>query len=420
MMIQRSDAIEAINRGLANNPGVALLGPRQCGKTTLARQVAQERCQLLATQIPAAQKGESQMRVAQPTPSGVQFFDLENPSDATALDNPMLALQSLRGLVVLDEVQRKPELFPVLRVLMDRPENLAKFLLLGSASPYLVRGVTESLAGRVTFLDLQGFNLAEVNSINGDTSSVHEINQQSLWMRGGFPRSFLALDEVASFQWRRDFIRSFIEKDFATLGIGATPSSLGRLWQMTAHYHGQTLNSSEIGRSLGQTYKTIQRHVELLEGAFMVRVLRPWFENTGKRTLKNPKLYVRDSGLLHALLGVADHMGLMGHPKLGASWEGFAIEQILTRLPRTDAWFWGTQGGAELDLFVQPGGKRVGFELKFADAPKMTKSLASALKDLRLDSLIVVKPSGSNYQLSPEIKVLSLKSALLACDELMR
>ena len=421
MMIQRSDAIEAIHRGLANNPGVALLGPRQCGKTTLARQVAQERSQLLATQIPAAQKGGSQMRVAQPTqPGGVQFFDLENPSDATALDNPMLALQSLRGLVVLDEVQRKPELFPVLRVLMDRPENPAKFLLLGSASPYLVRGVTESLAGRVTFLDLQGFNLAEVNSTNGDTSPVLETNQQSLWMRGGFPRSFLAPNEVASFQWRRDFIRSFIEKDFATLGIGATPSSLGRLWQMTAHYHGQTLNASEIGRSLGQTYKTIQRHVELLEGAFMVRMLRPWFENAGKRTLKNPKLYVRDSGLLHALLGVADHVGLMGHPKLGASWEGFAIEQILTRLPRTDAWFWGTQGGAELDLFVQPGGKRVGFELKFADAPKMTKSLASALKDLRLDSLIVVKPSGSDYQLSPEIKVMSLKSALLACDELMR
>ncbi|MEI6023757.1 MAG: ATP-binding protein [Phycisphaerales bacterium] len=420
-MIQRSDAIEAIHRGLANNPGVALLGPRQCGKTTLARQVAQERSQLLATQKPAAQKGESQMRGAQPTqPGGVQFFDLENPSDATALDNPMLALQSLRGLVVLDEVQRKPELFPVLRVLMDRPENPAKFLLLGSASPYLVRGVTESLAGRVTFLDLQGFNLAEVNSTNGDTSPVLETNQQSLWMRGGFPRSFLAPNEVASFQWRRDFIRSFIEKDFATLGIGATPSSLGRLWQMTAHYHGQTLNASELGRSLGQTYKTIQRHVELLEGAFMVRMLRPWFENAGKRTLKNPKLYVRDSGLLHALLGVADHVGLMGHPKLGASWEGFAIEQILTRLPRTDAWFWGTQGGAELDLFVQPGGKRVGFELKFADAPKMTKSLASALKDLRLDSLIVVKPSGSDYQLSPEIKVMSLKSALLACDELMR
>ena len=189
---------------------------------------------------------------------------------------------------------------------------------------------------------------------------------------------------------------------------------------MTAHYHGQTLNASELGRSLGQTYKTIQRHVQLLEGAFMIRMLRPWFENAGKRTLKNPKLYVRDSGLLHALLGVADHRGLMGHPKLGASWEGFAIEQILARLPRTDAWFWETQGGAKLDLFVQPDGKRVGFELKFADAPKMTKSLASALKDLRLDSLIVVKPSGSSYQLSPEIKVLSLMAALLECDELMR
>jgi hypothetical protein len=343
--------------------------------------------------------------------SEVKFFDLEDPADAAALEHPMLALESQRGLVVLDEVQRKPELFPVLRVLMDRPEQPAKFLLLGSASPFLVRGVTESLAGRVTFLDLQGFTLAEIGSA--------PMDQRALWVRGGFPRSFLAIDEAASFQWRRDFIRTFIEKDFATLGLGATPSSLGRLWQMTAHYHGQTLNASELGRALGSTYKTIQRHIDLLEGAFVVRVLRPWFENAGKRTIKNPKLYVRDSGLLHALLGVADYDGLLGHPKLGASWEGFAMEQLLARLPRTDAWFWGTQGGAKLDLFVQPCGKRVGFELKYADAPKMTKSLASALKDLNLDTLIVVKPTGSSYQLSPEITVMSLASALVACDGML-
>lgn len=389
-MISRFELMQAVARGLEINPGVALLGPRQCGKTTLARYVGQA--------ITSAG-------------TGVRFFDLENPADVAALEHPMLALESLRGLVVLDEVQRLPELFPVLRVLMDRPEQPAKFLLLGSASPFLVHGVTESLAGRVTFLDLQGFTLAEIGSA--------PLDQSALWVRGGFPRSFLAVDDAASFQWRRDFIRTFIEKDFATLGIGATPSSLGRLWQMTAHYHGQTLNASELGRALGLTYKTIQRHIDLLEGAFMVRVLRPWFENTGKRTIKNPKLFVRDSGLLHALLGVADHAGLLGHPKLGASWEGFAIEQILARLPRTDAWFWGTQGGAELDLFVQPGGKRVGFELKYADAPRMTKSLASAAKDLKLDALIVVKPTGSTYQLSPEIKVMSLASALTACDAML-
>ena len=383
-MISRVKISESLTRGLENNPGVVLLGPRQCGKTTLAREVALEH--------------------------GAVFFDLEHPEDASALENPMLALESLRGLIVLDEVQRKPELFPCLRVLMDRPNMPAKFLLLGSASPHLVRGVTESLAGRVAFLDMQGFSLAEVGAGELD----------ALWLRGGFPRSFLAGEDAASHEWRRDFIRTFVEKDFSSLGLGSTPSSLGRLWQMTAHYHGQTLNASDLGRSLGESYKTIQRHLQLLEGAFMVRILRPWFENLGKRLVRSPKVYVRDSGLLHALLGVLDARGLLGHPKLGASWEGFAMEQILERLPRIDAWFWGTQGGAELDLFVEPGGRRVGFEFKVSDAPKMTKSLAVAMEDLRLDELIVVKPSGRTYHLATNIHVMPLEAALAYCANLNR
>jgi predicted AAA+ superfamily ATPase len=383
-MISRSSIRDSLNQGLKHSPGVALLGPRQCGKTTLARQVAQEQ--------------------------GARIFDLENPEDAAALENPMLALEALRGLVVLDEVQRKPELFPILRVLMDRPDSPAKFLLLGSASPFLVRGVTESLAGRVSFIDLQGFSIDEVG-----------IGEQGkLWERGGFPRSFLAAEESLSHAWRRDFIRTFVEKDFGSLGLGATPSSLGRLWQMTAHYHGQSLNASEIGRSLGESYKTIQRHLELLEGAFMIRMLRPWFENLGKRLVKSPKLYVRDSGLLHALLGIGSHDALLGHPKLGASWEGFALEQILWKLPRVDAWFWGTQGGAELDLFIQPGGRRIGFEFKVSDAPRMTKSLSIARDDLKLDELIVVKPMGACYHLEDRIRVMSLEDATAYCGELTR
>lgn len=381
-MVVRKRIQEAIAAALKRLPGVALLGPRQCGKTTLARQVAAE--------------------------VGGRIFDLENPDDAAALENPMLALEGLRGLVVLDEVQRRPELFPVLRVLMDREGAPAKFLLLGSASPFLVRGVTESLAGRVAFIDLQGFLLDEVGG--GDLSL--------LWARGGFPRSFLADDENSSHGWRRDFIRTFIEKDLATLGLGATPSSLGRLWQMAAHYHGQALNASEIGRALGESYKTVQRHLELLEGAFLIRLLKPWFENLGKRLVKSPKLYVRDSGLLHSLLGIGSHGALLGHPKIGASWEGFALEQVLARLPKMDAWFWGTQGGAELDLLIQPDGKRVGFEFKVADAPKMAKSLSIARNDLGLDELVVVKPRGNGYPLEEGIRVAPLAEALEFCDAL--
>ena len=372
-MIQRSRIEDSILRGLKESPGVALLGPRQCGKTTLAREVALQQ--------------------------GAKIFDLEDPADAAALENPKLAIQSLRGLVVLDEVQRRPELFPILRVLMDRPGSPAKFLLLGSASPFLVKGVTESLAGRVSFIDLQGFSLDEVGV----------VHQATLWQRGGFPRSFLSQNEAASYDWRRDFIRTFVEKDFATLGFGSTPSSLGRLWQMAAHYHGQALNASEIGRSLGESYKTVQRHLELLEGAFMIRLLRPWGENMGKRLIRSPKIYIRDSGLLHGLLGIERHDLLLGHPKLGASWEGFALEQILMKFPKTDAWYWGTQGGAELDLLLMRGGKRWGFEFKCTDAPSSSKSMHSAIESLGLEHLWVIYPGDRQYPMTNRITALPLK-----------
>lgn len=379
-MIARQTLIEAVGAGFARSPAVALLGPRQCGKTTLARALA------AAAQEPA------------------RFFDLEHPADEAALRNPLLVLEPLRGLIVIDEVQRMPELFPVLRVLLDRPDTGARFLLLGSASPHLVRGVTESLAGRVAFVDMQGFNLNDVG---------HEAFRR-LWIRGGFPRSFLADNEAASFAWRSDFLRSFIERDFSTLGLGATPASLGRLWRMAAHHHGQYLNASEFGRSLGETHKTVLRHLEMLAAAFVVRLLPPWFTNLGKRIVRRPKLFIRDSGLLHSLLGIPDEAALMGHPKLGSSWEGFAMEQILARLPPTECHFWATQSGAELDLLTTIAGKPTGFEFKVSDAPKLTRSMSIACHDLGLDRLFVVSPIERGYPLADRIDVVSLEAAIEA------
>ena len=377
-MVGRTMLFEAVLQGLERAPAVALLGPRQCGKTTLARELA-------------AQHGDA-----------ARFFDLEHPADEAALRNPLLAMERLRGLVVIDEVQRLPELFPVLRVLSDRPGTPARFLLLGSASPHLVRGVTESLAGRVAFVDMQGFSLDDV----GPTA------ERMLWFRGGFPRSFLAASDEDSFAWRNDFLRSFIERDFGTLGLGATPASLGRLWRMVAHHHGQYLNASEFGRSLGETHKTVLRHLEMLAAAFMVRLLPPWFENLGKRLVRRPKVYVRDSGLLHALLGIPDESALLGHPKLGGSWEGFAMEQVIARLPRDDCYFWATQSGAELDLLTTIGGGRVGFEYKVSDAPRLTRSMAIARQDLDLDRLFVVAPVAKPYTLTTGVDVVPLTDAI--------
>jgi predicted AAA+ superfamily ATPase len=377
-MLDRQRLENRVWQGLRRSPAVAILGPRQCGKTTLARAIA------AATD--------------QPT----RLFDLEHPADEAALQNPLLALERLRGLIIIDEVQRMPELFPLLRVLIDRPEQPAQFLLLGSASPHLVRGVTESLAGRIAFVDMQGFT----------TDEVAPDELRMLWSRGGFPRSFLAGDEPSSFSWRTDFVRSFLERDFGTLGLGATPLSLGRLWRMAAHYHGQYLNASEFGRSLGETHKTVQRHLEMLEAAFMVRLLRPWFTNLGKRLVRRPKLYVRDSGLLHSLLGIPDEAALLGHPKLGGSWEGFAMEQLLAQLPPGDCSFWATQSGAELDLLVVVDGKPIGFEFKVSDAPKLTRSMSIACQDLGLHRLVVVSPASARYPLADRIDVMPLPEAI--------
>lgn len=379
-MIGRKILESAVRLGFARSPAVALLGPRQCGKTTLARAFADTS--------------------AEPA----RVFDLEHPADEAALRNPLLVLEPLQGLVVIDEVQRMPALFPVLRVLLDRPNAPAKFLLLGSASPHLVRGVTESLAGRVAFVDMQGFSLEDVGP----------DRYRQLWLRGGFPRSFLADDEAASFAWRTDFLRSFIERDFGTLGLGATPASLGRLWRMAAHHHGQYLNASEFGRSLGETHKTVLRHLEMLAAAFVVRLLPPWFTNLGKRIVRRPKLFIRDSGLLHALLGIPDEAVLLGHPKLGSSWEGFAMEQILSRLPPDECHFWATQSGAELDLLTTVTGRPTGFEFKVSDAPKLTRSMSIACDDLGLERLFVVAPIERGYRLADRIEVVSLEAAINA------
>ncbi len=359
---------------LKHNPVVALIGPRQCGKTTLARAVA--------GQVPSV------------------FFDLEHPADARRLENPMMALEPLQGLVVIDEAQLQISLAPVLRVLADRKPNPATFLLLGSASPDLVKGVSETLAGRVAFLDMAGFDLNEVGT----------DRWKRLWHRGGFPRSFLAEDDTASFTWRQDFIRTFLEMDLRQYGVQVAPAALRRLWNMLAHYHGQVGNSSEIGRSLGEAHSTVKRHIDILTGALVVRQLQPWHENIAKRQVKSPKLYIRDSGLMHALLNLETGADLESHPKLGASWEGFCIENILGWVGDRNAWFWGTHGQAELDLLVLHRGRRYGFEFKFSDAPGTTRSMHIAREDLKLERLFVVYPGiGGSYPLTDWAEVIAIK-----------
>lgn len=373
-MIPRPTVINQIDRALNIHPIAALLGPRQCGKTTVARMVAQR----------------------QPS----TYFDLEDPVDLRRLSAPMTVLQNLSGLVIIDEVQRRPDLFPLLRVLADRPVNPAQFLLLGSASPQLVQGVSESLAGRIGFIDLSGFDLTETGPSERDR----------LWLRGGFPRSFLAADDSASMLWRQDFIRTFLERDIPQLGITIPAETLRRFWTMVAHYHGQVWNAAEFARSLGTSELTARRYLDILSGAYMVRVLPPWFENISKRQVKAPKIYVRDSGILHALLQLTTMADLQSHPKLGASWEGFAVEQIIRLLETRDAYYWATHGGAELDLLVRIGGKHYGFEFKYADAPGTTRSMRIALEDLSLEHLWVVYPGGQDYALDARISVIPIDS----------
>ena len=372
MFIPRPTVIAQIVRLLAIHPIVALLGPRQCGKTTVARMI-----------------GEQQSAI---------YFDLENPVDVRRLAAPLTVLEALTGLVVIDEVQRRPDLFELLRVLVDRPHNPARFLLLGSASPQLVRGVSESLAGRIGFVDLSGFDLTEVDAAQRDR----------LWLRGGLPRSFLADDDSASLIWRQGFVRTFLERDIPQLGITIPAETLRRFWMMVAHYHGQIWNAAEFGRSLGASEATARRYLDILAGAYMVRVLPPWFENIAKRQIKSPKIYIRDSGILHGLLQLGALSEVQSHPKLGASWEGFAIEQTIRLLDTRDAYFWATHSGAELDLVVHVGGKRYGFEIKYADAPGMSRSMQVAVHDLALDHLWVIYPGRHEYALDERVSALPL------------
>jgi uncharacterized protein len=381
-MLERRSLLDRLRSRLRDSRAVALLGPRQCGKTTLARTFAAGR--------------------------QADYFDLENPRDLARLEQPMTALEHLRGLVVIDEVQRHPNLFPVLRVLLDRKPALAKFLILGSASPALLEQTSESLAGRIAFVEMGGFTLDEV--------STEQLGR--LWLRGGFPRSYLARGEKASFSWREDFIRTFLERDLLQLGVQAPSPTLRRFWMMLAHYSGGIWNASEIGRSLGEAHTTTRRHLDSLADALVVRVLQPWFENIGKRQVKAPKVYVRDSGLLHALLGIADRRSLEGHPKVGASWEGFVIEQLLARLGEAQPYYWRTQAGAELDLLLFLRGKRIGVEIKRADAPTLTPSMASALSDLSLDRIFVVYPGESRYVLSDHVEVVSLEDCIATLSSL--
>jgi len=375
-MVHRAMLLARLRAGLKMGPGVALLGPRQCGKTTLARQLAER--------------------------SKSTYFDLENPVDLARLSEPMTALESLRGLIVIDEVQRHPDLFPILRVLLDRKPIRARFLILGSASPELLRQSSETLAGRIAIVEMGGFTLEELNS--------PQLNR--LWLRGGFPRSFLARTEGASIAWREDFIRTFLERDLAQLGVQVPSGTMRRFWTMTAHYSGGIWNSSEIGRSLGEAHTTVKRHLDALSGALVVRVLEPWYANVGKRLVKSPKVYIRDSGLLHTLLGIGERRQLEGHPVVGGSWEGFVIEQLLAHLPKANAYYWRTQAGAELDLLLFLKGRRIGIEIKRADAPTMTPSMVSALKDLELHRLLVVYPGSTRYKLRSKVEVMSLAECM--------
>ena len=400
-LFQRERLQKAIDRAFVVHPAVTLAGPRQCGKTTLARMVAQ-----------AAQTAQTAKRAKQPpAPApGFAFFDLEKATDRQQLSAPEQALAPLRGLVVIDEIQRQPQLFETLRVLLDRPGAPARFLLTGSASPELIRGVSESLAGRSATIDIGGFTMDETGP----------QSWPALWQRGGFPRSFLAPDEESSFLWRDEFARSFLERDIPQFGIQVPAETLRRFWTMIAHYHGQVWNGAEFARSLGSSESTARRYLDILAGAYMVRVLPPWFENIGKRQMKSPKIYVRDPGLLHALLGLRDRGALLGHPKLGASWEGFALEQILGHLRTRDAYFWATQGGAELDLLVMINGRRHGFEFKHADAPSRTKSMHVALSDLALEHLWVVYPGGERYGLDTRITAVPACEIPMLANDILR
>lgn len=362
-MIPRPAHLGQLVHRLAGFPVVAMLGPRQVGKTTLARQLAAQ------------------------WDGPVRRFDLEDPDDQARLADPSFALRPLTGLVVLDEIQTRPDLFPLLRVLADRPGTPARFLILGSAAPELLRHTAETLAGRVAFHELDGLALDEIAPTETGTDRL-----DTRWLRGGFPRAFLATDQAGSREWTEAFIRTYLERDLPQLGINLPALTLRRFWTMLAHYHGQTWNGSELARALGVSDKTVSRYLDILAGTFMALRLPPWRTNLGKREVKSPKVYVADTGILHRLLGVGGLDDLLAHPKCGASWEGFMVHEIIRRTgaERGEVFFWSVHTGAELDLFIHRNGRRLGFEIKLTRSPTVTPSMRSAREVLDLDGLWVV------------------------------
>lgn len=373
--IQRKHFEQLVNTAFRVHKIVGLLGPRQCGKTTLAKHFKK---------IDAA-----------------RYFDLENPRDLSALQDPLLALEDLKDLIVIDEIQRLPELFPILRVLADQPIK-RNFLILGSASRELIQQSSETLAGRIAYVELTPFNFNEVD------------HMEKLWLRGGFPRSYLAKANKDSLAWRESYITTFLEKDIPNLGIRIPPRTLRRFWMMLTHYHGNIFNASEIGTAIGAAHTTVRHYLDILTGTFMIRELSPWFENISKRQIKSPKIYFRDTGILHALLGIETKAELMRHPKLGASWEGFALEEIIRHhnASREECYFWGVHNAAELDLLIHKGGKRIGFEFKYSDTAKLTNSMKTSLETLNLDELNVITPKGKTYKLAKKINVYGLRDYL--------
>ncbi len=375
-MLLRERHLTAVEEMLGHHPVVAIIGARQVGKTTLSRQLIARR------------------------QDSVTVFDLEDPNDLARLRQPKLALEPLEGLVVIDEVQSRPELFPVLRVLVDRPDNPARFLILGSASPDLLQQSSESLAGRILYYELGGLRLDEVGADALD----------DLWLRGGFPRSALAASLSESVTWRRGFVRTFLERDLPNLGVKIPPLTLRRFWSMLAHYHGQLWNAAEIARAFGVASTSVRRYLDLLTSTFVVRQLPPWFENLGKRQVKTSKIYIADSGVLHTLFEIGTREDLERHPKIGASWEGFALHEVVTRLgARTEeCYFWAAHTGGELDLLVIRGQRRRGFEFKRTDSPRPTRSMRSALDNLKLDRIDVVYPGRHTFAMDERIRALAL------------
>jgi hypothetical protein len=375
-MLARPAHLERLRGLLRRHPVVGLIGARQVGKTTLARALAAEH------------------------QSGATFFDLEHPHALAQLESPTQALADLRGLVVLDEIQHRPDLFPILRVLADRDGTPARFLVLGSASPDLLRQGSETLAGRIAWHELPGLDTSEA----GDA-------RPKLWLRGGFPRSLLAESDEASLEWRGEFVRSYLERDLAGLGVRTPAATLRRFWTMLAHYHGQVWNAAELARAFGVSEKIVRNYLDVLASTFMVLRLEPWFENIGKRQVKSPKIYLTDSGILHALLGLTTMEDLRAHPKVGASWEGFAIGEIVRRIGarREECFFFGLHSGTELDLLVVRGKQRLGFEMKFTDAPRTTRSMHAARETLGLTRIDVVHAGSETFALGEGLRALALE-----------